>query len=77
MSTFDYALMLIGVGVIAAALSAIFESRRKNKDVELCRGGYAPNSERIPPEAWIGAAVFVAIFIGLFDLVGSAVFVPK
>lgn len=77
MSTFDYALMLIGVGVIAAALSAIFESRRKNKDVELCRGGYAPNSDRIPPEAWFGVAAVLLVLFGVFDLVGSAVFIPR
>lgn len=27
-------------------------------------GGYAPNSERIPPVAWLGTAVVVAVFFG-------------
>lgn len=27
-------------------------------------GGYAPNSEKIPPLAWLGAAVVVAVFFG-------------
>lgn len=38
------------------------------------RGGYAPGSEKIPASAWIGVAAVIAIFIGLFGFVGSAVF---
>lgn len=79
MSTFDYALMLIGVGVIAAALSAIFGSRRQKDEIEidLCQGGYAPGSDRIPPEAWFGALAVICVFLGLFSFVGSAVFIPR
>lgn len=30
-----------------------------------CTGGYAPDSQKIPFVAWIGAAAVVAVFFGL------------
>nr|WP_321329072.1 hypothetical protein [Alcaligenes faecalis] len=36
------------------------------------RGCYAPNSSKIPLKAWIGAALVVFIFIGLFAKLGAA-----
>ncbi|MBW4789166.1 hypothetical protein JQS35_11200 [Alcaligenes faecalis subsp. faecalis] len=36
------------------------------------RGCYAPNSSKIPLKAWVGAAIVVFIFIGLFAKLGAA-----
>lgn len=36
------------------------------------QGCYAPNSSKIPVKAWVGAALVVFIFIGLFARLGAA-----
>lgn len=36
------------------------------------QGCYAPNSSKIPLKAWVGAALVVFIFIGLFARLGAA-----
>ncbi len=36
------------------------------------QGCYAPNNSKIPLKAWLGAALVVFIFIGLFARLGAA-----
>lgn len=35
-------------------------------------GGWAPNSSRIPRKAWIGVALLLVVFIGVFANLGAA-----
>ena len=76
MNIIEYAAMIVIVGVIAALLAFAFEPKEP-KELRAEDLGYMPGSEA-PPWGWpltiLGTIAVIAIFIGLFGYVGSAVF---
>lgn len=76
MSILEYAALIVVVMVISAMLAVVFE-RKEPTSSRAEDLGYMPGSET-PSWGWpltiLGTIAVIAIFIGLFGYVGSAVF---